>query len=183
MVRMLRPADESEVISAFVRAERDSLRYGERVRALLEKHAGDERAVLAEHRAWGLNEGLFFGFPNNVSWYRAALTKDEVLDILYINWDWWLRITEGSRRPRDAAARMRAGLLPGAPVEDDDERIAQAAATNPELIAVRASEQDPIVLLEGHVRLTAYALFLEYLPTELELFLGESPEMAGWSEY
>jgi hypothetical protein len=182
MVRILRPADESEVISAFVRAERDSLRYGERVRALLEKHAGDERAVLAEHRAWGLNEGLFNGFPFEVDWFRAALTADEVLDILYINWDWWLRITDGTRRPRDAAARVRAGLVPGVEADEGDKRMACAAATNPELIAVRAPGSY-LVLLEGHVRLTAYALFPEYLPAELELFLGESPEMEGWSEY
>jgi hypothetical protein len=70
----------------------------------------------------------------------------------------------------------------GVEADEGDERIARAAATNPELIAVRAPGSY-LVLLEGHVRLTAYALFPEYLPAELELFLGESAEMEGWSEY
>jgi hypothetical protein len=170
------------VISAFVRAERDSGRYGKRVRELLAKHRGDERAVLAEHRSWGLDEGLFDGFPDDVTWVRASLTRDEVLDIRYINWDWWLRITDGTRKPRDAAARLRAGLVPGVAPDEGDEQIARAAATNPELIAVRAPDSY-LVLVEGHVRLTAYALFPEYLPAALELYLGESPKMAGWSEY
>jgi hypothetical protein len=181
-VRILRPASEQEVLAAFVHAERESPRYGERVRELLERHGGDERAVLAEYRAWGRDEGLFQGFPRDVDWFRAALSREEVLDILYINWDWWLRITDGTRRPRDAAARVHAGLVPGVTADEGDERIARAAATNPELIAVRAPGSY-LVVLEGHVRLTAYALYPEYLPEELDVFLGESPEMERWSEY
>jgi hypothetical protein len=105
-----------------------------------------------------------------------------VLDILYIDWDWWLRITDGTRKPRDAATRVRAGLVPGVEADEGDERIASAAATNPELIAVRAPDSY-LVVLEGHVRLTAYDLFPAHLPPELEVYLGESEAMAGWSEY
>ena len=181
-MRNVDPVDESEVIAAFVRAEADSPRYGDTVRKLLEKHAGDERAVLIEYRAWGRNEGLFGGFPDDVDWFRLTLSREEVLDILYINWDWWLRISGGTRKPRDAAARVRAGLVAGVQADEGDERIARAAATNPPLIAVRAPGSY-LVLLEGHVRLTAYALYPEHLPAELELFLGESPEMKSWSEY
>lgn len=181
-MRILRPAGEDEVISAFIRAERDSERWAERVRALLEKHGGGEHAVMVEHRGWGQDIGLFNGFPPEVEWHRATLERDEVLDILFIDWDWWLRLTAGSRRPRDAAERIRAGLIEGVDVEEH-KPIAAAAPTNPELIAVRASPTDRIVLLEGHVRLTAYALFPEHLPDELELYLGESPAMVEWSEY
>ena len=40
-----------------------------------------------------------------------------------------------------------------------------------------------LALVEGHVRLTAYAAFPEYLPAELELYLGTSPTIADWSEF
>jgi hypothetical protein len=83
-MEILRPATEDEVLECFVRAERDSERYGETVRKLLE--------------------------------------------ILYINWDWWLRLTNGTWRPRAAAANH--------PADEGDRRIAKAAATNPPLIAV-----------------------------------------------
>src|SRR5205823_4200776 len=156
-------------------------RHGELVSKLFEKHGGDARKVLAEHRAWP-DQGLFDGFPRDVRWCRASVTRDEALDILYINWDWWLRISDGTRTPREAARRVRAGLVPGVEPDEGDETIARTAATNPPLIAVRAPE-GPLVLLEGHVRLTAYALFPDYLPAELEILLGESPRMAEWSEY
>jgi hypothetical protein len=181
-MRILRPVTEDEVLAAFVRAERDSPRYGERVRELIELYGDDAGAILDEYRAWKRRDGLFGGFPDDVRWCRAALTPDEVLDIRYIDWNWWLTLSGGSRRPRDAAERMCAGLVPGAPVEVGDERIARAAATNPELIVVRAPGSY-LVVLEGHVRLTAYALYPGYLPPELEVYLGESPEMESWSEY
>jgi hypothetical protein len=129
-VQILRPVTEDEVLECFVLAERDSPRYGERVRALLEQHHGDVRAVLADYRSYGRGDNVFSGFPEDVSWYRARLSS-------------W---------------------------------------RNPPLIAVRAPGSY-LVLLEGHVRLTAYAAFPEHVPDELEIFLGESPRMDGWALY
>jgi hypothetical protein len=172
-MEILRPVTEGEVLECFVLAERDSERYGETVRKLLKRVGDNPAAVLSAYRSWP-DQGLFYGFPRDVRWYRARVTKDELLEILYINWDWWLRLTGGTRRPRDAAANQEPD--PG------DEVIARAAATNPPLIAVRAPDSY-LVLLEGHVRLTAYATFPEHVPDELEIYLGEAPDMTGWSEY
>jgi hypothetical protein len=36
-------------------------------------------------------------------------------------------------------------------------------------------------VLEGHARLTAYALRPEALPAELEVLLGRSPGIAEWA--
>jgi hypothetical protein len=177
-VRILRSATEDEVLATFVRGEVDSPRYGKTVRKLLDRVGDNPRAILSAYRSWP-DEGLFGGFPRGVEWVRASLTPEEVLDILYINWDWWLTVSGGSRSPRDAARLARSGE---ATIEDEDEVVARAAATNPELIAVRAPESY-LVLLEGHVRLTSYALFPEYLPRELEIYLGESPRMAEWCQY
>ena len=176
-MRILQPVDENEVIAAFLRAELDSERYGPKLHGLLDRDGRDESvlrqpslastddnayrlALLDEHRAYERREGLFEGFPERVEWHRASLTRNELLEILYINWNWWLRITAGSRRPLHAAARIRAG---------------EVAATTPALT--------PIVLVEGHVRVTAVALFPELVPEELEILLGVSPEMARWSEF
>jgi hypothetical protein len=56
------------------------------------------------------------------------------------------------------------------------------AATQPELIAASTPELEPLVLIEGHARLTAYALFPELLPPELEILLGVSAEMPSWCQ-
>ena len=131
--------------------------------------------VEERRRAWLEREGLFFGFPDDVVWERVALTRDEVLAILYINWDWWLTVSNGTRLATVAAEVQGR--------DEGDRAIAMAAATNPELIVVGDRERSKLVLLEGHVRLTAYAAFPEYLPDELEAYLGVSPRIGEWSEW
>ena len=150
--------------------------------------AADENAyrrrLLDEHRAYERREGLFLDFPREVEWFRAELDREEVLDILFINWDWWLRITAGSRRPRDAARRIRAGEVAGVTAEEH-EPVATAlqSGAQPELIAVTTPARSPLVLVEGHVRLTAYALFPEHVPQELETLLGISEGAADWCQF
>jgi hypothetical protein len=52
----------------------------------------------------------------------------------------------------------------------------------PPLILVTAGPAGGLVVLEGHVRLTAYMLRPDRLPLELEVLVGSSPDMAGWAQ-
>jgi hypothetical protein len=123
---------------------------------------------------------LFLGFPRRVEWFRAQAASEEVLDILYINWDWWLTLSGGSRRPRDAAKRIRRGEVEGQTAEEDEPLL---AAVGKPLIVATTRALEPLVLVEGHVRLTAYALFPDQLPAQLELLVGVSEEMPGWCQW
>lgn len=164
-MRIVGAVEEDEVAAAFLRAELESPRFRE--------------DVLAGRRGWRMG-GLFHGFPDEVAWFRVALTPDEVLAILYIDWDWWLRISDGTRLATVAAERIRREG------EAEEHRPIAARLRNGsanELIVVCPPARSPLVLVEGHVRLTAYALFPEYLPSGLEVFLGESPEIERWSEF
>jgi hypothetical protein len=162
-MRALRSATEAEVLARFWTAE------------LAATSRWTEAEVAERKRQWREREGLFDGFPDDVAWERAVLTRDEVLAILYINWDWWVTVSKGTRLA-SVAAEVQGG-------DEGDRTIAAAAATNPELIAVTDPERAKLVLLEGHVRLTAYAAFPECLPQELEIFLGVSPRIGEWSEW
>jgi hypothetical protein len=168
-MRVIRASSEEEAAETFVRAELQSPRFR------------DE--VLAGTRGWRIG-GLFGGLPAELEWRRVALTPDEVLSILYIDWDWWLTISDGTRSPREAARRIRAGLVPGGDPEPDRAIAARLRSADPppELIAVQAPG-GPMVLLEGHVRLTAYAVWPEYLPEELEILLGSAEDAASWGCY
>jgi hypothetical protein len=200
-VKILRPTSEDEMIAVFLRAELDSSRYGKTLRGYVERDGREpdvlrrpdlddpeansyRRGLLEEYRAYERRDGLFGGFPRQVDWFRAMLSRDEVLDVLYINWDWWLTISDGTRRPRVAARKIRDGLVPGSTVEEH-EPLAVALLDTPrpaELIVATTSEHSPLVVVEGHFRLTAYALFPEHLPDELEILLGVSDEMAEWCQ-
>ena len=133
-------------------------------------------AEVEEHkRTWRDRVGLFAGFPDDVEWELVTLTRDEVLAILYINWDWWLEVSKGTRLATVAAEVQGR--------DEGDRVVAAAAATNPELIAVTDLEHSKLVLLEGHVRLTAYGALPELLPDELDVYLGVSPRIAEWCQW
>ena len=162
-MRTIREADENEVLECFWRGE------------LAPRSRWTDADVEVRKQAWRDRTGLFNGFPDDVVWERVALTRDEVLGILYIDWDWWLRVSKGTRLATVAVEVQGR--------DDGDRAIAAAVDTNPELIVVTDRPHSKLVLLEGHVRLTAYAAFPEYLPAELELYLGTSPTIADWSEF
>jgi hypothetical protein len=182
--------------------ELDSPRYGHKLHMILARDGRDEnvirrpdlddpaqnrtrRDLLDEHRAYDQRAGLFEGFPRRVDWHRAALESDDVLGILYINWDWWLTLSGDTRQPRDAARRIRAGKVAGVSAADAEHVAAALAATPPppELIVATTPAQARLVLVEGHARLTAYALYPEYLPPVLEVLVGISDDMPNWSEF
>jgi hypothetical protein len=196
-MRILREATEDEVVATFLRAELDSSRYGPVLRKLLDRDgkevellAGPDltdpaanryrRGLLDEYRGFEQRIGLFGGFPDQVDWHRAALNRGEVLEILYIDWDWWLEISEGTRLPKVAADRIRQGEVPGSTMEEHRMLL---DSPQPELIVVTKPDRAKLVCLDGHYRLTAYAMFPELLPDELELYLGESEDMTAWSEF
>jgi hypothetical protein len=190
-VRLLHPISEDEMIAVFLRGELESEHFREKLGGLLARDglkldAADDayrRRLLDEHRAYERREGLFLGFPRQVDWFRTALTRNEVLDISFIDWSWWLELSGGTRRPREAARRIRAGELTGMTADvtaDEHEPYLDSAS---ELIAATTPSYERLVLVEGHVRLTAYALFPSRVPDELEILLGVSEEMANWCQF
>jgi hypothetical protein len=162
-MRFVRGATETEVLEGFWSAE------------LAATSRWTPADVDERRRQWRERTGLFDGFPDDVAWERIALAPDEVLAILYIDWDWWRTVSKGTRLATVAVEVQGR--------DEGDRAIAAAAATNPELIVVTDEERAKLVLLEGHVRLTAYAASPEYLPPELEVYLGVSPRSDEWTEW
>jgi hypothetical protein len=75
--------------------------------------------------------------------------------------------------------------VPGSDIgEEEAVALALASPTGvrpPRLIALAPPDLRRVVLLEGHARLTSYALFPEHVPDRVEILLGLSPRIAEWS--
>jgi hypothetical protein len=202
-MRIVAPSSEDEMIAVFLRGELESERFAAALRRRLRRSGADaglltspdladeqenalRRALLEETRAYARREGLFGGFPYDVHWDRVTLTPDELMAVRYINYSYWIELSGGSRKPEDAAERVRAGInVFGVPSDGfiDASRTFAAGAKWPELIVVSAVAAGRDVVLEGHVRLTAMALAPDAIPAEVEVIRGVSPRMTGWSEY
>lgn len=197
-MRVLRESSEDEMVACFLRGELASPRFGSAVRTALllqnrpemlltDPDLADEqanrtrRAVLATTRGFGEDRELFENFPSRVRWVWARLIPAEQARIRYMDYSYWIELSHGSRLPIDAARRIVAGqraydvsnqwMLEAADAVTRGQRL-------PPLILV-GQRHDELVCLEGHLRLTAYAL--AGFPNDVECLVGIAPDMHHWT--
>lgn len=196
-MRHLHAITEDEMVAVFLQTEVASSRFASSLLALLERDGQDRqlldhpdianaaentyrRRVLGEHRGYRRNADVFTGFPEDVRWYRALATPADLARVRYINYDYWIELSGGSRLATDAAARIHRGIEVFGVGNGGFWYMAdalKAGATFPELILVGPDERSPLVLLEGHVRLTAYFLRPEYIPDAQPVLVGYAKNM------
>ena len=198
----LQPIGEDEMIAAFLKMEWDSARFGPVLRELLARDGREvgivttpdlasaddnryRRSLLA-WRGYGQNTELFVGFPADIQWFRTTLSPGELLATRYINDDYWVNLSAGSRRPQDAAEAIRQGIdifgVRSADFLDLAHRMTPGQ-TFPELILVGTTTGEPLIVLEGHVRLTVYALLPATQRLPQPVLIGYSPRLTAWVFY
>lgn len=205
-MRYIRPSSEAEMIAEFLRQEyAHHDRYGARIDECLHLEGvaarritdadltdpvanAERRSVFARYRGYGAGGYSYLtDFPaTGVAWNWVALTPDELLDSQYIRYTPWSNLSQGTRSPRVAAERITAGNEAsdhGSRVFIDLANRLRSGLTVPPMILVSADDGETRVILEGHTRITAYALVPEAIPDEVHLILGTSPAIANWDEY
>ncbi len=205
-LQFLRPSCEVEMIAEFLRQEYAHLeRYGARIDECLCEEGvslyritspdvsnpvqSDEwRRVFARYRGYGTgNPSYLTDFPaTGVAWNWISISPDELLNSQYIQYDYWTELSGGTRSPRVAAERILSGQSESQADASTLVELAgklRAGFQVPPLILVSADGGHTRVILEGHSRITAYALAPETIPTPMNVILGTSSEIARWDEY
>lgn len=201
-----RAGGEVEMIAGFLRQEFASReRYGAQIDACLHeeradaalitapdlndpKHNNCRRRVLARYRGYGTGEPSYLtGFPDTgVAWAWWRLTPAEQLRAQYIRYSYWTARSAGTCSPVEAARRIEAGIeiygMSNGGFLALADRLREGGWVPP-LILVTAMDEDALVVLEGHARITAYALAPEAIPDPIEVLVGASSAMARWDEY
>jgi len=190
-MRELGQAKADEMVLAFLKAEIDSQRFRSDYQAPLAQSGFDRRTLIdsPDLRSALQNEarrmvlerakgGLFQGFPADVTWRRVALEKADIPRLKYLNHRNWIEFSGCTRLVSDGAKNIGSRILPN----DTNAQILTIAeafkngSRYPELIAVAVGED--IVLVEGHMRATAY--ILAGWPARVACILGASPTMDRW---
>lgn len=194
---------EDEVIAIFLQSELTSKRWGGKLKELLAKDdkpdsivaspdlASDSeneyrRDLIGRFRGYGENRELFEDFPKDVNWFRYLLSQDELAKVKYIDYSYWNKLTDGTRVPKVAAENVRKGTV----IFDQPNHNFLEAAKRlkdgkkfPTMIFVGKDEESDLVILEGHLRMTAYYLNPQTIPKQLEVVIGFSEEFAQWGLY
>jgi hypothetical protein len=197
-VRIVGASSEDEMVACFLLGELTSARFGAAIRRALAAAGTSERLLteadladpeanrarrdlLAATRGYGENRDLFAGFPREVRWIRAVLRPDELARVRYIDYPYWNELSGGSRLPGDAADRIRAGVrvfgVPNGGFMAAARAVRRGERFAP-LILV-GTRPEALVCLEGHLRLTAYAL--ARFPVGVECLVGTSRAMERWA--
>jgi hypothetical protein len=126
-VQHLHPISEDEMVAIFLKTEIASSRFGRAILAILNRD-GQERQIidqpdlanpaanayrrqlLGEWRGYQRNAHVFKDFPADVRWYRGLATLAELEQLRYINDDYWIELSSGSRLAMDAIARIRHSI-------------------------------------------------------------------------
>ncbi len=203
-MKIIKNISEDEMISIFLKGEIQSFRFGEKILKQLEKDQKDRsvidkpdilnnkeneyrKIIFGNYRGYGLNKDLFENFPNNIEWKRVILDKQDLLKIKYINYDYWVELSGGSRLVSDGAKNVVAGIeifkQPNKNFWEAAKKVEQGGSfPEPILVATNISSSG-LIILEGHLRLTAYFIKPEYIPKELSAIVGISENIVKWDLY
>lgn len=203
-MRIIRATTEEDMVAAFLRGEIESTRFRKHILAALRQMKAPLRLVLNpdlgsrrenETRARlltmtrGYRTGykdpekrntVFNTFPSRVKWYRASLTKNELMKVRYIKWPggWTDSISKGTRLP----IRSVNDLEKHPRLLSFSDAFAHGKKF-PELIIVAATPRSRLVVMEGNSRITGMIHHRELLPKETEVILGLSERIRGWVLY
>lgn len=201
-MRRLSSVSEEEMIALFLRCELDSERFGADLLDALEQQRlalsiiespdlsddvenRQRRNLLGEIRGFKRNASLFRMFPDEVHWSRVMLTEQELQEVLYTSYDYWVELSGGSRSPADAAKTIRRGVEIFNQPNEAFWSAARALEEGKhfEDMIFMTHDGKRLVVLEGHLRLTALALARDKMPEELEAIVGQSSRMTAWPLY
>lgn len=198
-VEVLREGSDDEMVLCYLAAELSSERFGAMVRAeldardlpvslLTDPDLADTRQnlkrkmVLAATRGYGEDREMFEHFPSSVVWTWVWLEPADLARVRYVDYSYWNELSNGTRVPLDAANNIAAGVEAFDVPNGRFLRAAEAVRRGQRLplLILAGPTWDGLVCLEGHLRLTAYAL--ARFPVGLECLVAASPALDRWAQ-
>ena len=191
-MKILRESSENEMILEFLKAESTSERFSQQMKKIMEKLGFDENVVfsanlqseienmqrkklLGEFRGYGLGKDLFENFPTQFTeWCLCSFLSSDLEKIRYIDYSYWNELSAGTGKPLIAAETIRSGMriydLSNDGFCHAAEYIKNGGAFSK--LFFLTSDYENFVIVEGHFRMTAYALVPECF-NEIEVIVGK----------
>jgi hypothetical protein len=202
-MKILKDITNEEMTYMFIKQQLGSFRFAEEMKQIMDKLGVDKSIVdkpnfkdqnenelrkkLLQSFGGSDDEGhLFDNFPKNVSWKRALLTKNDLMRVKYIDYDYWNELSNGKRLVSEGALSIRKGVeIFGQSNQKfwDALEALKKGVKFPEPILIAKNLSTDLVVVEGHLRLTVYLLDSDYTPDEVEVILGFSEDFQDWDMY
>lgn len=199
-MNILRASSEDEMILEYLKAEYRSERFSEQIEKAMEKLSLDESVILSadlnnaaentarksllrEFRGYGQNRELFENFPREIQWSLCNFVSRDLDKIRYIDYSYWNELSHGTHSPLTAARTIQNGVEIYGQSNAGFVRTAEYIKDGgkfPRPILL-TSDSEHFVIVEGHLRITAFALVPEHFDN-VECFVGKCnvDELKKW---
>ena len=199
-MKFLRKSSEDEMILEFLKAEYTSVRFSSTLKDVLWDFGCDRniifsadmqdavenrtrKRILGAYRGYGEDRELFERFPEVFEWSVCSFSDNDIEKIRYIDYSYWNELSAGTQMPLDAAKTIRNGIKIYDVANDGFLQAAEYiknGGTFPKLFLLTADYEN-FVIVEGHLRMTAYALVPECFK-DVEVIVGKcsSEQLAQW---
>ena len=199
-MRVLQKSSEDEMILEFLKAEYTSVRFSSTLKDVLWDFGCDRniifsadmqdavenrtrKRILGAYRGYGEDRELFERFPEVFEWSVCSFSDNDIEKIRYIDYSYWNELSAGTQMPLDAAKTIRNGIKIYDVANDGFLQAAEYiknGGTFPKLFLLTADYEN-FVIVEGHLRMTAYALVPECFK-EVEIIVGKCSreQLAQW---
>ncbi|MDE7223445.1 MAG: hypothetical protein K2O34_06655 [Acetatifactor sp.] len=199
-MNILRTSSENEMISEFLKTEYRSERFSEHIKRVMKELSLDESVILSvdlnnaneniarkrllgEFRGYGLNCELFENFPNEIQWSLCNFVSDDLNSIRYIDYSYWNELSKGTHSPLTAAQTILDGIEIYNQSNAGFIKAAEFIKNGGKFLKpiLLTSDLEHFVIVEGHFRITAYALAPEHF-NNVECFVGKcsSDDLKKW---
>lgn len=191
-------SSEAEMVAEWLKAELWSKRFGKPIKKTLCRFKQGQKLIttpdlknkqenlLRKKILFTYRKEMLNDFPKKITWEKASLNLADLKKIKYINYDYWVNLSTDSRLAKEAVKNIQKGVRI---FNQSNQPFLQATRylTNrgyfPKMILIATHPNAPVVVLEGHLRLTAYLMEPTFIPKKLEVIIGYSPEFANWDLY
>lgn len=132
--------------------------------------------VLGSYRGYRQNRDMFENVPNNLTWYKAELARQEIDDLRYVDYSYWNELTDNTHIVRAGVENIKKGkIVFGVPNNRFfalAEEIRRGRHDFGPVILWGQDIASPLEILEGHLRATALGLAGEEAPAAVEAIIG-----------
>lgn len=180
-MKFIREASEDEVVFNFLAGEIESDRFNCELKETLssfnltetiitnadltsERENNLRKEILGEFRGYGKNKDLFKNFPKIENYSLYEFSDDDLDNIYYINYSYWNELSSYTSSPIVAANN----ILKDKTVFDisnepflNGVKVLESGKIFPPMILL-TYDYKSFIVLEGHSRITIYALKPEY---------------------
>jgi len=203
-MKIFNKSSEDEMIAIFLNGEIKSERWVNQINEIIEKNNINKniiinpnlnnieenqlrKLVLKIFRGYN-NKEIFKNFPKKIDWNWVLLDKNDILKIKYITYDYWEELTNGTRYAKDSVINIRNNIEIFGVSNNNfiklSEYIKNGNKIEPLIILAPVENKEKMIILEGHARLTAINLVIEYI-TEIKVLIGfvEEKILKKWDKY